>query len=134
MLVLAVCQEPHRSPSPFRSKSAPQTLPPMIRSLIIRSPIQSMDQQHTIIDGHSADDLIGFALLPATPLFSSSAAAPFKFDLPLRKNGLAKGRGRVRGKVRLEWPEEGESFFEDKSKKGRLPKHVQLARQCCTVS
>lgn len=76
--------------------------------------------------------MIGFALLPVAPLLSSTTPQPF--DLPLRKNGLAKGRGRVTGKVRVEWPGEGEVFREDRSKKGRLPKHVQLIQQCCTVS
>lgn len=76
--------------------------------------------------------MIGFALLPATPLLSSPA--PYAFDLPLRKDGLAKGRGRVRGWVRVEWPGDGETFKEDKKKKGRLPKHMQLAQKCCSVS
>ena len=86
------------------------------------------------IKTNSADDLIGFALLPVAPLLASSSAdsGPHSFDLPLQKNGLAKGRGRVKGKVRVEWPGEGEVFREVRRK--RLPKAAQLVRECCVVS
>lgn len=82
---------------------------------------------------NSADDLIGFALLAVAPLLAAAAAGPQSFDMPLRKNGLAKGRGRVRGKVRVEWPGEGEVFREERRKR-QLPKAAQLVRECCVVS
>jgi hypothetical protein len=111
----------------------------LLPSITPHAPPEQYAALHVLItamdmDLTSADDIIGFALLPLAPLLAASPSEPHPFDLPLRKNGLDKGRGRVKGKVRLEWPEEGQVFREDRSKKGDLPKMVQLMKACCVVS
>jgi len=73
----------------------------------------------------SADDLIGFAVLPIIDVYRHMALPPslppsrppfYAFDLPLMKNGVG-GRGRIVGKLRLEWPEREGGHFPDTSRR-----------------
>jgi hypothetical protein len=73
----------------------------------------------------SSDDLIGFAVLPIIDVYRHMALPPslppsrprsYAFDLPLMKNGVG-GRGRIVGRVRLEWPERGGGHFPDTSRR-----------------